>query len=187
MAGRSLYVVLNLQIMSFLTSRAAAHSSLRHHESSLELLEDFKDCLDDVIDAVNDSFEGTVVHVDDNCNDADDDEVTCLEISDSNDCNEVVDDALDELDEFCISDRGDYYFGTGERYTGDGYDHHDRYYYYHPSTIRYYSTWDGDGHNGDRRYGDRRDGDRRSGDRRDGDTGGTKDTDDTGHSRDMRH
>ena len=82
----------------------------------IDIVDDGHDCLDDVIDAVNDSFEGTIVHLDENCNDADDDEVTCLEISDSNDCDEVVDDALDELDKFCISDsdRSDYYFGNGE-------------------------------------------------------------------------
>jgi len=78
------------------------------------IVDDGQDCLDEVIDAVNDSFEGTVVHVDNNCNDADDDEVTCLEISDSNDCEEVVNDALNELDEFCISDRGGFDFGDGE-------------------------------------------------------------------------
>lgn len=233
------------------TTRAHRHGHQRGGDRRfcefIDIVDDGQDCLDEVIDAVNDLFEGTEVGLYENCNDADDDEVTCLEISDSNDCEEVVNDALNELDEFCISDRGGFDFGDGDRdgiirltnhcdkitlfddghecledvaraiedefdddtlvsldnrchgnlclmmpededdcgdlsdafvrYTRNkcsseirgGYDHHDGYY---PNPIRIHITGHGDGHDGDKRDGDKRD---------------TKDTDDTGHSRDLRH
>ena len=100
------------------TTRAHRHGHQRGGDRRfcefIDIIDDGQDCLDEVIDAVNDLFEGTEVGLYENCNDADDDEVTCLEISDSNDCEEVVNDALNELDEFCISDRGGFDFGDGE-------------------------------------------------------------------------
>jgi len=39
--------------------------------------------------------------MDSDCDEADDHEDVCLEISDSDDCDEVVNDSLDELEEWC--------------------------------------------------------------------------------------
>jgi hypothetical protein len=64
--------------------------------------EDFE-CAEDVRDAIESLFNVDVL-MDNDCEDADDEEEVCLEISDSGNCNEVVDDALDEVEEFCVSD-----------------------------------------------------------------------------------
>ena len=64
--------------------------------------EDFE-CAEDVRDAIESLFDVDVL-MDNDCEDADDEEEVCLEISDSGNCNEVVDDALDEVEEFCVSD-----------------------------------------------------------------------------------
>ena len=64
--------------------------------------EDFR-CAEEVSDAIEEVFNVDVL-MDDDCEDADDEDEVCLEISDSGNCNEVVDDALDEVEEFCVSD-----------------------------------------------------------------------------------
>jgi hypothetical protein len=64
--------------------------------------EDFR-CAEEVSDAIEEVFNVEVL-MDDDCDDADDEDEVCLEISDSGDCDEVVDDALDEVEEFCVSD-----------------------------------------------------------------------------------
>ena len=68
--------------------------------------EDFH-CAEDVRDAIEELFTYTDVHLVENCKHADDDEDVCLTISNSHDCDEVVEDALDELDEFCFADDDD--------------------------------------------------------------------------------
>jgi hypothetical protein len=61
-------------------------------------------CADDVKEAVDDHFFDATIHMDSDCDEADDHEDVCLEISDSDDCDEVVNDSLDELEEWCSND-----------------------------------------------------------------------------------
>ena len=92
------------------TTRAHRHGHRRGGKDFCDDIyvvdEDFH-CANEVKQAIEDAFTYTEVHLVENCNRADDDEEVCLEISDSRNCDDVVNDALDEVDEFCFSDEDD--------------------------------------------------------------------------------
>lgn len=76
-------------------------SSCRH----IYIVDEDNECADDVEEAVKDVFESSTIHMDDDCDEADDNEDVCLEISDGDNCDEIVEDSLDELDEWCDTGR----------------------------------------------------------------------------------
>jgi hypothetical protein len=92
------------------TTRAHRHGHRRGGKDfcdNIYVVDEEFNCAKEVKDAIEDTFSYTNVHLDNNCKQADDDEEVCLEISDSHNCDNVVNDALDEVDEFCFSDDDD--------------------------------------------------------------------------------
>ncbi len=85
-------------------SETRAHRDGRDRGSfchDIYIVDEDHHCADDVKDAVRDHYEDSSIHMDGDCDEADDNEDLCLEISDGDDCDEIVDDSLDELDEWC--------------------------------------------------------------------------------------
>ena len=75
--------------------------------SDIYIANEHHHCADEVKHAVEDDYTDSDVHMDSDCDEADDNEDVCLEISDSDNCDDVVDDSLDELDEWCtLTKRG---------------------------------------------------------------------------------
>lgn len=56
----------------------------------------------EVNNTIEDTFMSTIVHLDNNCKQVDDIDEVCLKISDSHNCDNVVNNALDKVDEFCL-------------------------------------------------------------------------------------
>ncbi len=69
--------------------------------SDIYIANEHHHCADEVKHAVEDDYTDSDVHMDSDCDEADDNEDVCLKISDSDNCDDVVDDSLDELDEWC--------------------------------------------------------------------------------------
>lgn len=90
------------------SSETRAHRDGRDRGSfcnDIHIVDEDHHCADDVKDAVDDHFFDATIHMDGDCDEADANEDVCLEISDSDDCDEVVNDSLDELEEWCSNDR----------------------------------------------------------------------------------
>ncbi|KAL3770053.1 hypothetical protein ACHAWU_005880 [Discostella pseudostelligera] len=86
------------------SSETRAHRDGRDRGSfcnDIHIVDEDHHCADDVKDAVDDHFFDATIHMDGDCDEADANEDVCLEISDSDDCDEVVNDSLDELEEWC--------------------------------------------------------------------------------------